>query len=219
VTKIAKIDYINLLPFSIFLKKNIRSSQLIQSINYKKNYPSKINKEFKYKKVGSAFISSIESKKYKNHFNLGIIANGEVWSVLSYGNSYKSDFQSATSNVLAKILEIDENVIIGDKALKLYFDTDLEFKDLSLIWKQKYNLPFVFAVFVSHNNNTFYKRLTKKFLKTKIKIPRYILKQYSQSRSISEDNILKYLDKIYYTIDYKEKKSLKLFFNKSRKFL
>jgi chorismate dehydratase len=217
VTKITKIDYINLLPFSVFLKKYIKSSQIKQSINYKKSYPSKINSQFKKRKIKSAFISSIEAKKYINKSNLGIIANKEVWSVLSYGKNYKKDTESATSNKLAKILNIDENVIIGDKALRLYFENKYEFKDLATKWNEKYKLPFVFALFCFYDNNDFYKKLSKQFLKKKIKIPQYILNNYSKDREISKENILKYLDKIYYRIGYKEKKALKLFIKLSQR--
>ena len=53
----AKIDFINLLPFHVFIKKNITSSQLKASIEYKKSYPSSITNNFKKRKVDSAFIS------------------------------------------------------------------------------------------------------------------------------------------------------------------
>ena len=43
----AKIDFINLLPFHVFIKKNASSNQLKSIINYKKSYPSAINKQFK----------------------------------------------------------------------------------------------------------------------------------------------------------------------------
>ena len=43
----AKIDFINLLPFHIFIKKNIQSTQLKSIIKNKKSYPSFINNKFK----------------------------------------------------------------------------------------------------------------------------------------------------------------------------
>ncbi len=46
----AKIDFINLLPFHIYIKKNIPSSQMKSIIEYKKSYPSNINKKYKKKK-------------------------------------------------------------------------------------------------------------------------------------------------------------------------
>ncbi len=54
--KFAKIDFINLLPFHIFIKKNIKSAQLKSIIEYKKSYPSNINNKFKKRKVDIAFI-------------------------------------------------------------------------------------------------------------------------------------------------------------------
>ena len=53
----AKIDFINLLPFHIFIKKNIQSTQLKSIIDYKKYYKSYINNKFKIRKVNSAIIS------------------------------------------------------------------------------------------------------------------------------------------------------------------
>ena len=73
----AKIDFINLLPFHIFLKKNIQSTQLKSIIQYKKSYPSLINKKFKKRKVHSAFISSIASRNEKN-LDFGIVAKKDV---------------------------------------------------------------------------------------------------------------------------------------------
>ena len=78
----AKIDFINLLPITVYMKKNIKSSQLKAIIEYKKSYPSKINKKFKKREVDCAFISSIASKGEKS-LDFGIIARGEVTSVLS----------------------------------------------------------------------------------------------------------------------------------------
>ena len=61
----SKIDFINLLPFHIYIKKNIKSNQLKSSIEYKKSYPSAITQKFKNRKVDSAFISSIASRNEK----------------------------------------------------------------------------------------------------------------------------------------------------------
>jgi len=78
----AKIDFINLLPFYTFIKKNIKSSQIKAIITYKKSYPSAINKQFKKRKIDAAFISSVISKKCKC-LDIGIVAQKEVLSVLS----------------------------------------------------------------------------------------------------------------------------------------
>ena len=50
-----------------------------------------------------------------------------------------------------------------------------------------------------------------RFNKKHIKIPQYILEQYSKRSGVSKNNILEYLKKIDYTLGIKEKRALKLF--------
>ena len=148
----AKIDFINLLPFHIFIKKNIQSSQQKSIIEYKKSYPSYINNKFKKRKVDSAFISSIASRNEK-FLDFGIVAKDRVLSVLLVPGVDEKDFQSQTSNALSKVLELEGKVIIGDKALKFYHENkNIEKIDLAQAWKDKYNLPFVFAVLCYNSN-------------------------------------------------------------------
>src|SRR5574344_1972181 len=189
----SKIDFINLLPFHIYIKKNIKSNQLKSSIEYKKSYPSVITNNFKKRKVHSAFISSIGSRNKKS----------------------KDDFQSKTSNALAKVLNLNGEVIIGDKALKFFIENKNNKNeyiiDLAKYWQDKYKLPFVFAVLCFNKYEKRLKDLTKNFDKKKIKIPQYILEKYSKRSGISKGDILEYLKKIDYDIGYKEKRALKLF--------
>jgi chorismate dehydratase len=207
----AKIDFINLLPFHIFIKKNIKSSQLKSIIEYKKSYPSFINNKFKKRKVDSAFISSIASRNEKK-LDFGIVAQNEVLSVLLIPGTSESDFQSQTSNALAKVLELEGKVLIGDKALKFYHENQDVIKiDLAKEWKDRYNLPFVFAVLCFNSNKKALVNLTKNFDKRPIKIPQYILEQYSKRSGVSKNNIVQYLKKIDYNLGLKEKRSLKLF--------
>ena len=207
----AKIDFINLLPFHIFIKKNIQSSQLKASIEYKKSYPSAINKKFKKRVVDSAFISSIASRNEKS-LDFGIVAKDEVLSVLLISGIQQDDYQSDTSNALAKVLNLKGKVIIGDKALNFYHENkDLTKIDLAKQWKEKYNLPFVFAVLCFNANKKALDKLTKNFNKKHIKIPQYILEKYSIRSNISKKHILEYLEKIHYKLEIKEKRSLKLF--------
>lgn len=209
----AKIDFINLLPFHIFIKKNIKSTQQKSIIEYKKSYPSFINNKFKKRKVDSAFISSIASRNEK-YLDFGIVAQDEVLSVLLIPGIQESDFQSQTSNALALILDLEGKVIIGDKALKFYHENPNIIKiDLAKEWKKKYNLPFVFAVLCFNSNKKALKKITKNFNKQYIKIPQYILEQYSKRSGVSKNNILQYLKKIDYNLGFKEKRSLKLFLN------
>jgi len=207
----AKIDFINLLPFYTYIKRNIKSSQIKQIISYKKSYPSAINKQFKKRQIDAAFISSISSKSCKC-LDLGIVAPCDVLSVLVLNGKNKNDFQSDTSNALAKVLKIQGEIIIGDKALYHYHNSqNKDFVDLAKVWNDKYNLPFVFARLCINKNEKYLKKLSKDFLNTKVKIPQYILKQYSKKTKLSNNQILEYLKKITYKITYKEKQSLKLF--------
>ena len=208
-----KIDFINLLPFHIYLKKHIQSSQIKSIIEHNKSYPSNINKKFLKGKVNSAFISSIASYKKKS-LNLGIVAKNDVQSVLLIKGENKDDYQSQTSNALAKVLNLQGEVIIGDKALKFFHEnqqSSKEFIDLAKYWKDKYNLPFVFALLCFNKDGNKLRKIVKNFKKEKIKIPRYILKQYSKRSGISETNILEYLTRIDYEVSIKERKSLNIF--------
>lgn len=208
----SKIDFINLLPFHIYIKKNIQSSQLKQIIEHHKSYPSNINKKFKKRIVHSAFISSIKSRNEKS-LDLGIVAKNEVLSVLAIPGKYEKDYQSDTSNALAAILNIKGKVLIGDKALKYYHTHENnEIIDLAFKWKTKYNLPFVFARLCVNKNEKQLRKLTKNFNKNHVKIPQYILKKYAKRSGLSTKQILDYLKKIDYEIGIKEKRSLKIFF-------
>ncbi|AXX88052.1 MqnA/MqnD/SBP family protein [Malaciobacter marinus] len=210
--KFAKIDFINLLPVTVYMKKNIKSNQLKAIIEYKKSYPSAINKKFKKRSVESAFISSIASRGEKS-LDYGIIARNEVTSVLLVPGVYSKDFQSDTSNALAKVLNLNGQVIIGDKALKFFHENDKSgFIDLAKAWQDKYNLPFVFARLSYNKNAKLLKKTMKNFNKRHTKIPQYILEKYEKRSGISRKNILEYLTKIDYNIGIKEKRALKLFF-------
>jgi len=213
---IAKIDYINLLPFMVFLKSHIKSDIQKSIINAKKSYPSKINKEFKNRRANAAFISSIASKNCQCE-KLGIVSFKEVLSVLAINDGYQRDTESSTSNELARILKVNKQVIIGDKALKYYFHTnDMNADDLSLLWYKKYGLPFVFARFCYNSHPKFYKNLAKVFLNSHIKIPYYIKMNYAQTRNITPKQIDFYLSKIHYKIDHKADISLKKFFSATK---
>jgi len=73
-----------------------------------------------------------------------VVTKGAVYSVFVISkNSKKRDSESDTSNILREILNLDGEVIIGDKALKLYLDDqDIELVDLSLEWYRRTKLPF-----------------------------------------------------------------------------
>jgi chorismate dehydratase len=198
------IDYLNLLPFYQFLKKKgIKVT--------KKGTPTKINEMFEKKQIDAAFISSIKAKN-KKCLNAGIVAKKEVRSVLVCEGE-GDDKDSATSNILAKILNQKGKVVIGDKALK-----EKNCKDLAALWYEKYNLPFVFGLFCINRNHKKYQKLIDEFLKTKQKIPYKTLQKYAKKIGISTKEAREYLDKIiYYKIGWKEKKALEKFYKKAKK--
>ena len=66
----AKIDFINLLPFHVFIKKNIKSNQVKAIIEYKKSYPSVINKKFKKRKKRNEIIKINNSIIFDNIYIL-----------------------------------------------------------------------------------------------------------------------------------------------------
>lgn len=208
-----KIEYLNLLPFHVFMKRFTKSSQQSMSMHYQRGVPSKINEKFISRRVDAAFISSVSAKKYR-HVDLGIIAKKEVLSVLVIPHTEnKSDVESATSNVLARILDIQGEVLIGDKALKHYLEKKPHV-DLAAEWNKKYNLPFVFALLCLHKDKNIYKRIERNFLKQKVRIPQYLLKQASRRTGIAPKDILYYLQYISYELDTKAKKGLAKFYKK-----
>jgi len=184
-------------------------------LHYKRAVPSTINKALKRREVNAAFISSIESKKCKCT-DLGIIAHKKVYSVLLLEGNNQADPASATSNQLAKVLNLQGQVLIGDAALKHYLDGG-EGLDLAEEWYNKTGLPFVFARLCYNKHERSIKKLAKTFAKSKIKIPQYILKREAKKRDITPKQLTWYLDHIYYELDWKAKKSLKLFLKESKK--
>jgi len=210
-----KIEYINLLPFHVFMKRFTKGSSAKMSMEYKKDVPAKINSAFHSRRVDAAFISSISAQKSSN-VGLGIIAKKDVQSVIviPQENSLK-DVESASSNVLAAILGLKGEVIIGDKALR-YALKNSNYIDLAKEWNKRHNLPFVFALLCFHKDKNLYKKIEKEFLKSPIKIPRYILQKTAQKTKIAESDILKYLKLISYKLDYKSQMGLKLFYKSSK---
>jgi len=201
--KIGHINYLNLLPFYQFLKK--------KGIKVRKSFPAEVNEWFEKRKIEAAFISSIKAKN-KKCLNVGIAAKKEVRSVLvCKGNG--EDLHSATSNVLAKVLNIKGRVVIGDKAFR-----EKNCIDLANEWYKKYKLPFVFALFCVNKNYFKYKKLINSFTKQKQKIPYLMLKKEAKKIGITTKEAKEYLDKIiYYKLTWREKKALKKFWKKASK--
>jgi chorismate dehydratase len=198
------------------MKRFTKSSQQQLAMEYKKNVPTKINDDYLSRRVDAAFISSIKAKNKKS-VNLGIIAKKEVKSVIVIPSKKdKKDRESASSNVLVKLLSLEGEVLIGDKALRYVLQND-DYIDLAKIWREKYNLPFVFALLCYHKDKKLYKRIEKEFSKRSVKIPQYLLKKASKRTGIKEQDILDYLKYISYDLDYKAKAGLKKFYKEAKK--
>ena len=195
------------------MKRFVRGSSQKMSLHFKKGVPAVINQKFLSRRVDAAFISSIKARKFQNN-GLGIIAKKEVLSVLVIPDTpTKKDSESATSNVLAQVLQIQGEVLIGDKALK-YHLTQAKSIDLAKVWNERYGLPFVFALLCYHKDPKLYKKIQRNFLRSPIKIPQYILQEASLRTGINKNEILHYLKYISYEVDTKAQKGLKKFYQK-----
>ncbi len=184
------------------------------SLRYNKAVPSRINKAFKRKEVNAAFISSVTSARFKCT-NLGIIADKKVYSVLLLKGKNQPDPASETSNKLAHLLGLQGKVLIGDAALKYYLDGGKAI-DLAQAWYEKTGLPFVFARLCYNKHEIHIQKLARTFGKQNIKIPQYILKGEAKKRGISPKQLTWYLEHISYTMNWKAKRSLKLFLTQNR---
>lgn len=209
------ISYLNLLPFQVFLKRYISNNASKMTFRYKRAVPSQINKALKRREINAAFISSVESAQCKCT-DLGIIADQKVYSVLLLEGANEMDPASATSNQLARVLDLQGKVLIGDAALKHYLHKG-EGIDLAEAWYKETRLPFVFARLCYNKHDQTVQKLACAFAQTKVKIPQYILKKEASKRGITPKQLTWYLGHIHYKMDHKAKKSLKLFLKKTRR--
>ena len=210
-----KIDFLNLLPFHVFIKRYARSTQFQQCLHYHKGVPSALNREFAMRRIDAAFVSSITAQNC-HHFGVGIVAQREVLSVLSLPNANKDDSDSATSNLLARILDIHGEVLIGDKALRYYYSGG-DHIDLGRVWHKRTELPFVFALLCTHNHTNELHSLSHAFTAKKVKIPYYILTEASRRSGLTPKQIIHYLKFISYKVGVKEMQGYKRFVREAKK--
>ncbi len=208
------INYLNLLPFQIFMKQKLKNTRAKQAMIWKRSTPSEMNSLFHKHKIDAAFISSVTTRK-SSCMDLGIVADGEVLSVILIPGKKVDDRESATSNILARVLDLEGEVIIGDKALTLKRQ-DRKSLDLAAEWKKSTKLPFVFARLCYNEKKRLISKLAKEFSKRKHKIPVYYLKKAAHNGNITEKELLDYLSRISYDLGWREKKSLYIFLKKSR---
>lgn len=214
--RFGKIDYLNLAPFDVFVKKYPAPSQFKLFLKHHKSYPARLNREFLFRRIDAGFISSIAgvaARKTKS----AIIAKGEVWSVIAIKSADKTDYQSASSNALAKVLGVKGEVLIGDRALRHRLSHSSEtYQDLGLLWWQKHRLPFVFGLLCYGKNASFYTRLSRAFNRRRTKIPQYLLRGYAKDSGISRGDITRYLKHIHYRLDDKARAGLVRFYRLAR---
>ncbi|WP_201352320.1 MqnA/MqnD/SBP family protein [Hydrogenimonas urashimensis] len=211
-----KIEYLNLLPFHLFLKRYLRYSIEKKAWQKRGSVPASINRAFRARRIDAAVISSIRSRGCRCT-DFGIVADGEVQSVLLLPGVLKNDAESDSSNILARVLGMEGEVIIGDKALRYFLAHPGEAVDLAAAWRKRESLPFVFARLCAHPPHIRrLERITKHFFAHPQKIPYRTLKEQAVRRGIEVDQLKAYLGKIHYRIGWREKRALKRFFRLAR---
>ncbi|WP_345985438.1 MqnA/MqnD/SBP family protein [Sulfurimonas sp. HSL-1656] len=214
--RFGRIEYLNLLPFHVFMKRYVRSSQSQMMLRHGSNVPSAINRAYRMRKIDAAFISSIRAKGQK-HLDLGIIADGPVQSVLLLpSETSQTDRASETSNALVRVLGLEGRVLIGDPALRAYLE-GVEALDLAEEWHKRYGLPFVFGLLSYQANEKQMRRLADAFARRRQKIPQYLLKRASARTGVRPQDILAYLEGIHYRLDHRARRSLHLFWRLTEK--
>jgi len=208
--RFGRIEYLNLLPFHVFMKRYVRASQSQMMLRHGANVPSAINRAYRARKIDAAFISSIRAKRQK-HLNLGIIADGPVRSVLLLpSETPRTDAASETSNALARVLGLEGRVLIGDPALRAYLEGTPAL-DLAEEWHKRHGLPFVFGLLSYQAKEEQMRRLGRAFDRAPKKIPQYLLKQAAQRSGVAPQAIRAYLEGIHYRLDHRARRSLRLF--------
>lgn len=204
--RLGAINYLNLLPFYLFLKRR----GMLQKMVIKWGYPAQINRWLEEGRIDGAFISSVRSIG-KKCLPVGIGSRGAVWSVILCPGGDRNDRESNTSNLLKIALDEVGEVIIGDKGLKRYFQPENECRDLGELWFQKYGLPFLFARFCCRRRCAQFEKVLKEFVKRPVKIPQYILKLEAEKRGLSPQLVKEYLQLIHFPIGWREERGFKLF--------
>ncbi len=212
-----KIEYLNLLPFHTFMKRYLRASTEKKAWIKCGGVPATLNRRMRLGRIEAAVVSSIVSPAFYC-VDLGIVADGAVWSVLLKPGSSRQDDASDTSNALARVLNVKGEVIIGDRALVQYFHSKEEWLDLGAQWKKKTGLPFVYARLCAGNLKEYrrLKRIEKLFNPKAVKIPWRQLHKEAIRIGIEPAQAQAYLDRIGYRLRWQEKRALKKFLYHAR---
>ena len=210
-----KIEYLNLLPFHIFMKRYLRHSAEKKAWTRCGGVPAALNRRMRLGRIDAAVVSSVVSPAFYC-VDLGIAADGAVWSVLLRPGESRKDSASDTSNALAERLGLKGEVIIGDRALKRYFDAEEPLEDLGALWKASTGLPFVYARLCARNRKEWrrLKAVEKAFHPHGVKIPHRILSREAGRVGITPAQARDYLDRIAYRLGWREKRALKKFLSR-----
>ncbi len=213
-----KIEYLNLLPFHLFMKRYLRASVEKKAWSMCGGVPAALNRRMRLGRVDAAVVSSIVSPAFRC-VDLGIVADGAVWSVLLLPGPARRDNASDTSNALAEILRMEGRVVIGDRALRHYFRSDDQPVDLGACWKERTGLPFVYARLCARNTKEWrrIREIEKRFDPHVVKIPWRVLAKEAARIGIAPREAAAYLDRIDYTLGWREKRALKRFLSSVRK--
>ncbi|MDE5603400.1 MAG: menaquinone biosynthesis protein, partial [Helicobacter sp.] len=97
--RFGKIDYLNLLPFEVFIRSYPTPSNFRLFYQKKKSYPAKLNREFLFDRIDAGFVSSITAlynKKNKRFLasSIGIVARNKVLSVVCLNEKGGEDYLS-----------------------------------------------------------------------------------------------------------------------------
>lgn len=105
--RFGKIQYLNLMPFDVFLKSYPIPTRYKSAAFANRSYPSKLNQSFLFHRIDAGFISTIAgytAHRKQRGTQAGIVAKGAVWSVLSLESNGDSsvdchaDFQSTCND-------------------------------------------------------------------------------------------------------------------------
>lgn len=207
-----KIEYLNLLPFHTFMKRYLRHAAEKKAWLKCGGVPATLNRRMRLGRIDAAVVSSVVSPAFYC-VDLGIVADGAVWSVLLHPGKSCKDTASDTSNALAELLGLEGEVVIGDRALKRYFAGDGDLIDLGERWKAHTGLPFVYARLCARNRREWHrlKRIERRFNPKAVKIPWRVLKTEAEAIGITPRQARAYLQRIGYDLKWQEKRALKKF--------
>ena len=117
--RFGKIQYLNLLPFDVFVKSYPATTRFKSAAFANRSYPSKLNQSFLFHRIDAGFISTIAgATAHRKHkaTQAGIIAKGAVWSVLSLESN-------GDSALLKKHrLTPSDSLVLGSHSLESTFE-------------------------------------------------------------------------------------------------